>query len=102
VRRTPRETSIDAALLAACGEDVLRLALERLAAPYARPGHAPMTGREREHLLALVGSGESFRFEAGRRIAFERRRGVLRVRRRDAGPVYHAADTPTSMHRSVS
>lgn len=102
VHRSPSETSIDAAVLAACAEEVLRLAVERLAAPYARPGRAPMTGRERERLLVLVGSGESFRFEAGRRISFERRRGVLRVRRRDAGPVYHAADTSTSMHRSVS
>ena len=102
VRRDEAATSVDASVLSACAEDVLRLALERLAAPYARPGRAPMTGRERERLLALVGSGESFRFEAGRRIRFERRRGVLRVRRREAGPVYHAADTPTPMHRSVS
>jgi len=101
-RREENATAIDAAVLSACAEDVRRLALERLAAPYARPGRAPMTGRERERLLELVGSGESFRFEAGRRISFERRRGVLRVRRRDAGPVYHAADIPTPMRRSVS
>ena len=103
VRRTARETSVDAALLAACPEELLRLALERLAAPYARPGRPPATGRERERLVALVASGASFRFEAGRRIRFERRRGVLRVRLREAGPVYHAADIPTSaMRRSAS
>ena len=104
VRRTARETEIDAALLAACPEELLRVALERLAAPYARPGRPPATGRERERLLALVASGMSFRFEAGRRIRFERRRGVLRVRLREAGPVYHAADIPTTseMRRSVS
>ncbi len=103
VRREGHATSVDAALLSSCAEDVLRLALERLAEPYARPGRAPMTGRERERLLELVASGSAFRFEAGRRIRFERRRGVLRVRRRDVGPVYHAADIPTpKMRRSVS
>ena len=102
VRREENQTAIDAAVLSACAEEVRRLALERLAEPYARPGRAPMTGRERERLLALLGSGVSFRFEAGRRISFERRRGVLRVRRKEAGPVYHAADTPTPMRRSVS
>jgi tRNA(Ile)-lysidine synthetase-like protein len=103
IHRAPDETAIDAALLAACPEELLRLAIERLAAPYARPGRAPMSGRERERLVALVASARSFRFEAGRRIRFERRRGILRVRLREAGPVYHAADILTSaMRRSVS
>ena len=102
LRREESVSAIDAAVLSACGEDVVRLALERLAAPYARPGRPPMTGRERERLLALLRSGASFRFEAGRRIRFERRRGVLRVRLRETGPVYHATDIPTTMRRSVS
>ncbi|MGE5412948.1 MAG: tRNA lysidine(34) synthetase TilS [Syntrophomonadaceae bacterium] len=103
VRRDGGDATVDAALLARCPSDLVRLALERLAAPFARTGRAPMTGRERERLVALVASGMSFRFEAGRRICFERRRGVLRVRLRDAGPVYHAADIPTfEMRRSVS
>lgn len=99
-----REAAVDAALLASCPADLVRLALERLAAPFARAGRAPMTGRERERLVSLVASGMSFRFEAGRRIRFERRRGVLRVRLREAGPVYHAADIPTTsaMRRSAS
>lgn len=99
------EAAVDVALLSCCSEAVLRIALERLSAPFARPGRAPMTGRERERLVALVASGRTFRFEAGRHVRFERRRGVLRVRPREAGPVYHAdEDTPTTptMRRSVS
>jgi len=72
----------DAARLQAAAEDVRRIALDRLAAPFARPGHAPMTGREREALVARLGSGLDFRFEAGRRIRFERRGDRLRVRPR--------------------
>ena len=104
VRRGLSETAVDAWALESRPADMLRLALERLAAPYARSGRPPMTGREREHLVELVASGRSFRFEAGRRIRFERRRGVLRVRLRESGPVYHAADIPTTsaMRRSVS
>lgn len=80
--------ALDAALLAGCSPELQRLALARLAAPYARPGRPPMTGRERERLLALLAAGEDFRFEAGRRIRFERRKGTLRVGLRDPGPVY--------------
>jgi tRNA(Ile)-lysidine synthase len=84
----PDRVGIDAALLAACSGELQRLALSRLAAPFARPGKPPMTGREREQLLALLAGGADFRFEAGRRIRFERRRGKLSVRPRGPGPVY--------------
>jgi tRNA(Ile)-lysidine synthase len=82
---------VEASLLAAGSDDLARAALERLAAPFARPGRPPMTGRERESVLELLCRGRSFRFEAGRRIRFEVRRGILTVRPRDpAGsvPVY--------------
>ncbi len=39
-----------------------------------------MTGREREQILRRIASGRDFRFEAGRRIRFERRGSALRVR----------------------
>ncbi len=84
----PDAVSIDAALLAGCSEELQRLALSRLAAPFARPGKPPMTGREREQLLVLLSAGADFRFEAGRRIRFERRRGKLSLQLRAPGPVY--------------
>ena len=88
VKIAPNGVVIDAALLAGCSEELQRLALSRLAAPFARPGKPPMTGRERERLLALLSGSADFRFEAGRRIRFERRRGELSVRLRGPGPVY--------------
>jgi tRNA(Ile)-lysidine synthetase-like protein len=69
----------DARSLQAADAELRRLALDRLAAPFARPGRAPMTGPERETLVARLGSGEDFRFEAGRRIRFERRGDRFRV-----------------------
>ncbi len=51
-----------------------------------------MTGREREQILRRLASGTDFRFEAGRRIRFERRRGVLTVR----AAVYHARIEPSA------
>jgi hypothetical protein len=50
-----------------------------------------MTGREREQIRALLESGRNFRFEAGRRIRFERRGDELRIRPRCAAPVYDSA-----------
>ena len=88
VRVLPDGVGVDAALLAGCPAELQRLALARLAAPFARPGRPPMTGREREKLLALLASGEDFRFEAGRRVRFERRRGTLRIGLRRPEPVY--------------
>ena len=51
-----------------------------------------MTGREREQVLALLAGGADFRFEAGRRIRFERRGETLcdPAARRPA-PVYDSA-----------
>jgi len=69
----------DARPLEAAGAELRRLAIDRLAAPFARPGRAPTTGREREALVDRLGSGADFRFEAGRRIRFERRGNRLRV-----------------------
>ncbi len=69
--------------------ELQRLAILRMAAPFAREGRAPLTGREREALLALLARGKDFGFEAGRRIRFESRAGTLSVRSREAGPMYH-------------
>ncbi|HWZ86860.1 MAG TPA: tRNA lysidine(34) synthetase TilS [Thermoanaerobaculia bacterium] len=88
VRTLPGGVGVDAALLAGCSAELQRLALARLAAPFARPGRPPMTGRERERLLLLLACGADFRFEAGRRIRFERRRETLLVGLRDSEPVY--------------
>jgi tRNA(Ile)-lysidine synthetase-like protein len=74
----------DAALLAACPRELSRLALAAAAEPFARPGRPAMTGREREQILDRLASGGDFRFEAGRRICFERRGPILRVAPRPA------------------
>ncbi len=90
-RDLPGERTADAALLTASHQELRRTALDRLASPFARPGRAPLTGPEREQLVRLLAGGRDFHFEAGRRIRFERRGEVLRVRLRkaqDAAPVY--------------
>jgi hypothetical protein len=69
----------DAPYLQACGHDIQRLAIERAALPFARPGRPPLTGREREQILVRLRGGRDFRFEAGRRIRFDRRGPVLRI-----------------------
>ncbi len=94
----PDGAAIDAALLAGCSPELQRLALSRLAAPFARPGKPPMTGRERERLLERLAAGGNFRFEAGRLIRFERRRGTLTIRRRDSEPVYDSPDQSSTGH----
>jgi tRNA(Ile)-lysidine synthetase-like protein len=76
----------DASRLERAGEELRRLAIDRLAAPFARPGRPPTTGREREAIVARLGSGADFRFEAGRRIRFERRGARLRVWQAAPGP----------------
>jgi tRNA(Ile)-lysidine synthetase-like protein len=75
----PRIALVDAAYLAACSRELARRALAEAAAPFAAPGHPALTGPEREQLLDRLASGGDFRFEAGRRIRFERRGGLLRV-----------------------
>ena len=69
----------DAPYLQACGHEIQRLAIERAALPFAPPGRPPLTGREREQILVRLRGGRDFRFEAGRRIRFERRGPVLRI-----------------------
>jgi tRNA(Ile)-lysidine synthase len=91
VRFCPGSSVVEASLLTGLSGEVARVALERLAAPFARPGRPPMTGRERERILELLAGGRDFRFEAGRRIHLERRKGVLTIRPRTASgaaPVY--------------
>lgn len=80
LRREAAETVADAALLQASSPEVQRRALELAAVAFARAGRAPFTGREREEILRRLQTGRDFRFEAGRRIRFERRGRNLRVR----------------------
>ena len=80
IRSVEGSTLVAAALLEEAGDDVARAALERIAARFARPGRPPFTGQEREQILRRLASGKDFRFEAGRRIRFERRGPTLRVR----------------------
>lgn len=100
VRFLPDGVVADAALLARSPEELQRLALMRLAAPFARPGRPPMTGRERERLRELLDSGEDFRFEAGRRVRFERRGPALTIRPRDPVPVYDSPSRIPERHES--
>jgi tRNA(Ile)-lysidine synthase len=82
--RGPGAVLADAAYLEGCPQPLLRRAIERAALPFALPGRPPLTGREREQILARLSQGCDFRFEAGRRIRFERRGGLLRVAARPA------------------
>jgi tRNA(Ile)-lysidine synthase len=75
----PGSVVADAEFLAGCPTPLLRRALEEAARPFAQPGRAPLTGREREQILARLQEGVNFRFEAGRRIRFERRGRLLTV-----------------------
>jgi tRNA(Ile)-lysidine synthetase-like protein len=96
VRASATESSVEASRLEVPDEELVRAALERLASPYARPGRPPMTGGEREQILRRLSSGEDFRFEAGRRIRFERRGDRLRIRPVPGSPVYDSRiDTST-------
>jgi tRNA(Ile)-lysidine synthase len=69
----------DAPYLQSCERNLQRMAIERAALPFALPGRAPLTGREREQIVARLREGGDFRFEAGRRIRFDRKGSVLRV-----------------------
>ena len=91
----------DAGALSAAPPELRRIALERLAAPFARAGGPPFSGREREQIVRLLGAGADFRFEAGRRIRFVRRGGILTVgpralRTRGRGRVYDSPHAPMS------
>lgn len=78
----PGSIVADAEVLAGCSAALARHALEEAARPFARPGRAPMTGREREQILTRLQEGGNFRFEAGRRIRFERRGRLLTIGKR--------------------
>jgi tRNA(Ile)-lysidine synthase TilS/MesJ len=78
----PGAVLADAGALSSHAPELVRLALEAAARPFARPGRPPLTGREREQILGRLAGGGDFRFEAGRRICFERRGGTLTVRLR--------------------
>ncbi len=96
VRVSATESSVDVSRMTGVDDEVVRAALERLAAPWARPGRPPMTGGEREQILRRLATGEDFRFEAGRRIRFERRGARLLIRPAPGSPVYDSRiDTST-------
>jgi len=78
----PESSAADAEFLSSCPPALQRHALEEAARPFARAGHPPFTGREREQILARLAAGNDFRFEAGRRIRFERRGRLLTIGRR--------------------
>jgi len=84
--RASGATVADAVWLAASPPELARRALEEASSPFARPGRPALTGRERERILELLSFGNDFRFEAGRRIRFERRGRLLRIRPRPALP----------------
>jgi tRNA(Ile)-lysidine synthase len=69
-----------ASLVEGSPEELRRKAVLECAAPFARPGRPPFTGREREQILTLLATGRDFRFEAGRRIRFRRRGARFEVR----------------------
>jgi tRNA(Ile)-lysidine synthase len=71
----------DAALLERTPAELRRRAVTECGAPFAGAGKAPVTGRERERIVELLGRGGDFRFEAGRRIRFHRRGARFEVRR---------------------
>jgi tRNA(Ile)-lysidine synthase len=77
--RGPGVVLADASSLEDCDLPLLRQAVEEIARPFARRGRAPLTGREREQIVARLLERSDFRFEAGRRIRFERRGPILRV-----------------------
>jgi tRNA(Ile)-lysidine synthase len=72
----------DARALQTAAPEIARRAIEEVARPFAAPGRAPLTGPEREEIRRRLAGGNDFRFEAGRRIRFERRGSLLTVRPR--------------------
>lgn len=88
----PGSVVLDAARLANYSSPLQRRAIAEASAPFGPPGRPPLTGREREQLLARLAEGSDFRFEAGRRIRFERRGAILSVHcRAQAKSVYDSA-----------
>jgi len=70
----------DAAVLERSPAELRRRAVFECAVPFAAPGRAPFTGKEREEIVRLLAEGSDFRFEAGRRIRFRRRGRRFEVR----------------------
>jgi len=85
IRPGPAGVLADAAFLAGCSRPLQRRAIEEAALPFARPGRPPLTGREREQIVRRLAGGADFRFEAGRRIRFERRGPIFSVHAASAG-----------------
>jgi tRNA(Ile)-lysidine synthetase-like protein len=81
----PGSVSANAELFSEAAPELARRAIEEIARPFARPGQPPLTGPEREEIRRRLAEGGDFRFEAGRRIRFERRAGLLTVRSANAG-----------------
>jgi len=73
----PGEASADGAALSALPPAALRRALGVMA---ERAGRGSLTRRELFALEALVRGGAPFRFQAGRRVDFRGRRGVISAR----------------------
>lgn len=82
IREGPDSVLADADAIARCSPDVRRQAVETAAAPFARRGRPPMTGREREEILRRLALGTDFHLETGRRIRVERRGAILSFRLR--------------------
>lgn len=81
----PGAVLADAALLSRCEPGVQRRAIDEMAGRFSSPGRPPVTGREAEQILQRLVLGGDFRFEAGRRIRFERRGPILRAAPPPAG-----------------
>jgi len=79
IHEGPDAVLADAELLCRFSRQIQRRAIDRVASPFAAPGRMPVSGREAEQILQRLAGGGDFRFEAGRRIRFERRGRVLRV-----------------------
>ena len=85
IRPGPAGVLADAAFLSSCSRPLQRRAVEEAALPFARPGRPPLTGREREQIVQRLAGGADFRFEAGRRIRFERRGPIFSVHAASVG-----------------
>jgi tRNA(Ile)-lysidine synthetase-like protein len=105
VRSVPGAAFVEAEFLTGLPAELLRAALEKMAAAFARPGRPPTTGREREQILDRLAAGGDFRFEAGRRIRFERRGALFSVRPAPPGPaaaVYHLPIDSSAVSETAS
>jgi tRNA(Ile)-lysidine synthetase-like protein len=65
-RRAGDTVVTDAIFLEGCSPELQRRAIAEAALPFALPGRAPLTGKEREQILRRLSEGRDFRFEAGR------------------------------------